>query len=153
MEPRMRLFNTMSQSTEELEAGPIVTLYVCGVTPYDTTHLGHAFSYASFDVLVRFLRYLGHEVRYVQNVTDIDDDILRRAKQVGIPWDELGREQTALYVRDMASLNILPPTHYPHATAEISQMVAMIGTLLEMGHAYQVGNQVYFASASVSTFG
>ncbi len=149
----MRLFNTMSRTKEELVAGPIVNLYVCGVTPYDTTHLGHAFSYATFDILVRYLKYLGHAVRYTQNVTDIDDDILRRAKQIGVPWDVLGREQTEQYVADMAALNIAPPTHYPRATEEIPEMVAMISALLDRGHAYQVGGSVYFSSRTAARFG
>src|SRR5271165_4499201 len=118
----MQLYNTLSRQRDEFVPGPLVTLYVCGVTPYDTTHLGHAFSYASFDVLVRFLRYLGHDVRYTENVTDIDDDILRRARQVGMAWDQLGREQTEQFQKDMEALNILPPTHYPRATQEIPGM-------------------------------
>jgi L-cysteine:1D-myo-inositol 2-amino-2-deoxy-alpha-D-glucopyranoside ligase len=149
----MRLFNTMSGVKEDFTPGPIATLYVCGVTPYDTTHLGHAFSYASFDILIRFLRSLGHEVRYAQNVTDIDDDILRKAREIGVPWDVLGREQTAQYQRDMANLNILAPTHYPHATAEIPNMVDIIGVLLERGHAYRAGSYVFFDSTSRGDFG
>jgi L-cysteine:1D-myo-inositol 2-amino-2-deoxy-alpha-D-glucopyranoside ligase len=149
----VRLFNSMSRTKEELVAGPIVNIYVCGVTPYDTTHLGHAFSYATFDILIRYLKYLGHAVRYTQNVTDIDDDILRRSKQVGIPWDQLGREQTAQYVTDMAALNIAAPTHFPLATDEIPSMVDMISTLLDRGHAYQVGGAVYFSSRTAAGFG
>ncbi|MDB5059672.1 MAG: cysteinyl-tRNA synthetase [Chloroflexi bacterium] len=149
----MRLYNTMSRTKDEFEAGPVVALYVCGVTPYDTTHLGHAFSYAAFDVLIRTLRYLGHEVRYTQNVTDIDDDILKRSKSIGVPWDELGREQTELFQRDMSDLNVLPPTHYPRATEEIPGMVDMIQQLVEQGNAYQVGCQVYFAAATAPNFG
>ena len=149
----MRLFNTMSGVKDDFIPGPIVTLYVCGVTPYDTTHLGHAFSYASFDILIRFLRSLGHEVRYTQNVTDIDDDILRKAREIDVPWDVLGREQTEQYQRDMAALNILPPTHYPHATTEIPGMVDMIRVLLEAGHAYRSGSYVFFDSTSSRDFG
>src|SRR6185312_11302275 len=99
----MKLFNTLTQSLETFT--PIdntVSMYVCGVTPYDTTHLGHAFTYVSFDTLARHLAHKGHEVRYVQNVTDIDDDVLKRAALLGMPWDELGREQTTIYLRDMA---------------------------------------------------
>jgi L-cysteine:1D-myo-inositol 2-amino-2-deoxy-alpha-D-glucopyranoside ligase len=149
----VRLHNTMTRQLDDFEAGPIVTLYVCGVTPYDTTHLGHAFSYVSFDVLIRFLRWLGHEVRYTQNVTDIDDDILRKAREVGVPWDELGREQTARFQKDMADLNVLPPTHYPRATDHISGMIATIEQLVAGGHAYQAGGNVYYASATFPSFG
>jgi L-cysteine:1D-myo-inositol 2-amino-2-deoxy-alpha-D-glucopyranoside ligase len=149
----MRLYNTMSRQLDEFVPGPVVSLYVCGVTPYDTTHLGHAFSYASFDVLIRFVRFLGHEVRYTQNVTDIDDDILRKSRELGVPWDELGREQTAQFQKDMAALNILPPTHYPRATQEIPGMIAMIERLLETGHAYSAGANVYFAAHTARNFG
>lgn len=149
----MRLYNTLTRTLDDVALGPLVSLYVCGVTPYDTTHLGHAFSYATFDVLVRVLRALGHGVRYTQNVTDIDDDILRKAREVGIPWDALGREQTEQYQRDMAALHIMPPTHYPRATEEIPTMISLIEALLERGHAYRVGANVYFAAASAPDFG
>ena len=89
----MKLFNTLTQSLEEFVPldDKTVRLYVCGITPYDTTHLGHAFTYVSFDSLIRYLEFCGHTVRYAQNVTDIDDDVLRKARELGIPWDELGR--------------------------------------------------------------
>src|ERR671933_239838 len=97
----MRLYNTATCTVEELTVRDnTVSMYVCGVTPYDTTHTGHAFTYVTFDTLARHLAHKGHEVHYVQNVTDIDDDILRRAAEVGVPWDVLGREQTAIYLRD-----------------------------------------------------
>ncbi len=87
----MQLYNSMSRSLEPfLPADQGVGLYVCGITPYDTTHVGHAYTFLLFDVLVRFLRSEGHPVTYVQNVTDIDDDILRKAREVGLSWDELG---------------------------------------------------------------
>jgi L-cysteine:1D-myo-inositol 2-amino-2-deoxy-alpha-D-glucopyranoside ligase len=149
----VRLYNTMTRQLDDFFPGPLVSLYVCGVTPYDTTHLGHAFSYVNFDLLIRVLRALGHEVRYTQNVTDIDDDILRRAKELGIPWDELGREQTAQFQRDMARLNVLPPTHFPRATEEIPTMVEIIERLVASGHAYRVQGNVYFSVASDPTFG
>jgi L-cysteine:1D-myo-inositol 2-amino-2-deoxy-alpha-D-glucopyranoside ligase len=142
----------MSRQLDDFLPGPVVSLYVCGVTPYDTTHLGHAFSYASFDVLIRFLRYLGHEVRYTQNVTDIDDDILRKSREIDVPWDQLGREQTAQFQRDMEALNILPPTHYPRATEEIPGMIAMLQQLLDNGHAYRVDHNVYFAARTAHDF-
>jgi len=149
----MQLYDTLSRAKRELEASPAIKLYVCGVTPYDTTHLGHAFNYASFDVLVRFLRYLGHEVHYAQNVTDIDDDILRRAKQIGVDWADLGRDQTAQYQRDMAGLNVLPPTYFPKATQETPTMIELIEALLRKGHAYRSGSKVFFAAGSVPEFG
>src|SRR5215471_12151145 len=95
LETNMKLFNTLTQSLEELV--PIdntVRIYVCGITPYDTTHLGHAFLYVSFDALMRYLRSRGHIVHYVQNVTDIDDDVLRKAHELGMAWDKLGKRET-----------------------------------------------------------
>ena len=149
----MRLYNTMTRRLDDFFPGPLVSLYVCGVTPYDTTHLGHAFSYVNFDVLIRFLRHMGHEVRYTQNVTDIDDDILRKAGELGVAWDDLGREQTAQFQRDMANLNVLPPTHYPKATEEIPTILNLIERLLAKGHAYQAGGNVYFTTKSDPSFG
>src|SRR5690242_17385950 len=103
----------MTRHKEEFTAGDVVRMYVCGITPYDTTHAGHAFTYVVFDVLARYLRYKGYGVRYVQNVTDIDDDILKRARETGTTWDALGKEQTALYQRDMAALNVVAPDVFP----------------------------------------
>src|SRR5688572_11350322 len=98
----MQLFNTRSQQLETFtpERQP-VTLYVCGITPYDTTHVGHAFTYASADILVRYLEFQGNQVTYVQNVTDIDDDILRKAKEVGEDWQALGNRWTRHFIEDM----------------------------------------------------
>ena len=108
----MKLFNTLTQSLEDFV--PLhdkkVTMYVCGVTPYDTTHLGHAFTYVTFDTLRRYLEFRGYSVNYVQNVTNIDDDILRKAREVGMAWDELGDRETAQYLRDMDTLNVQRPT-------------------------------------------
>ncbi len=151
----MKLFNTLTQSLEEFI--PLddknVRMYVCGVTPYDTTHLGHAFTYVSFDTLIRYLEFLGYTVRYVQNVTDIDDDILRKAREVGLPWDELGRRETARYLRDMDALNVRRPTVYAHATEEIPAMLEIIQTLLARGYAYESGGSVYFSIKQDPEFG
>src|SRR6266852_6361602 len=106
----MRLRNTETNAVQPLEPRPQpLGLYVCGITPYDTTHLGHAFTYVVFDVLVRVLRGAAQPVRYVQNVTDVDDDIIRRAGELGATWDRLGSRGTALCVEDMAALNVLAP--------------------------------------------
>ncbi|MBA3275508.1 MAG: class I tRNA ligase family protein, partial [Chloroflexia bacterium] len=123
----MRLFNTQTQSVDPF--APVnghVGIYVCGVTPYDTTHAGHAFTFLTYDVLVRFLRDRGHDVTYVQNVTDIDDDILRKARERGMAWDELAREETAKYRRDMTNLNALDPDHYVAATGHVPEMQDII---------------------------
>src|SRR2546426_3828026 len=98
------LYNTLTREKEPLTESS-VGLYVCGVTPYDTTHLGHAFTYTAFDVLVRYLRFLGRDVTYVRNVTDIDDDILLRAHSRGLDWKELGDREYGKFVDDMNKLN------------------------------------------------
>ncbi len=150
----MRLFNTQTQAVESFE--PVnghVGMYVCGVTPYDTTHTGHAFTFLTYDVLVRFLRDLGHDVTYVQNVTDIDDDILRKARERGMAWDVLACEETARYRQDMANLNALDPDHYVAATGHVPEMLEIIGTLLEQGLAYVSNGSVYFSVEKDEGFG
>jgi len=132
--------------------GP-VGLYVCGVTPYDTGHLGHAFTYVSFDVLHRYLEYLGHAVVYVQNLTDVDDDMLRRARETGEDYLALGNRNVTTFLTEMAALNWLPPDHFPRATQHIPQMVELIGRLLERGHAYAADGHVYFSVESWPTYG
>ena len=150
----MRLYNTATRAVQEFVVRDnTVSMYVCGVTPYDTTHTGHAFTYVTFDTLARHLAHKGHDVRYVQNVTDIDDDILRRAAQLGMPWDTLGREQTDVYLRDMAALNVTTPELYVRATSEIPQMIKMARALIERGYAYERNGSVYFRVASDPEFG
>ena len=150
----MELFNTLTQRIEPLHPhGNEVTLYVCGVTPYDTTHLGHAAINVYYDTLIRLLRSEGQAVNYVQNVTDIDDDIIRKAREQNTPWDELGRRETMRYLADLRALNILPPTHYVWATNEIPRMVCVIEKLIERGNAYMRDGWVYFSVASDPTFG
>jgi L-cysteine:1D-myo-inositol 2-amino-2-deoxy-alpha-D-glucopyranoside ligase len=130
-----------------------VGLYVCGVTPYDTGHLGHAFTYVSFDVLHRYLVRLGYQVRYVQNLTDVDDDMLRKARESGEDYLDLGNRWVTTFLTEMAALNWLPPDVYPRATEHIPQMQAMIGALLERGHAYVAEGNVYFDVASWPRYG
>ncbi|HVQ75352.1 MAG TPA: cysteine--tRNA ligase [Candidatus Binatia bacterium] len=150
----MNLYNTMSRAVEPLApAGRPVTLYVCGITPYDTTHLGHAFTYAAADVLVRYLEYRGRTVRYVQNVTDIDDDILRKAAELGEDWRALGNRWTAHFIGDMQRLNVRPPDAYPRATDVIPDIVAAVGALVDRGLGYASGGSVYYSVAGWPGFG
>ncbi len=150
----MNLYNSASQTVEPLTIKDNhLGVYVCGVTPYDTTHAGHAFTFLTFDILVRYLRFLGHEVTYVQNVTDIDDDILRKARELGTTWDQLGRAETDKYLGDMVALNALPFDHYLRATETVPEMVALIEKLVENGHAYVSNGSVYFSVASDPEFG
>jgi cysteinyl-tRNA synthetase len=141
----MKLFSTLTQSLEEfVPLGDPVRMYVCGITPYDTTHLGHAFTYVSFDTLIRYLEYNGYRVKYVQNVTDIDDDILRKAREVGMAWDELGRRETERYLRDMDALNVRRPDVYAKATSEIPGIIEIAQILLLRGYAYEREGYVYY---------
>jgi L-cysteine:1D-myo-inositol 2-amino-2-deoxy-alpha-D-glucopyranoside ligase len=148
------LYNTQSQSVERFTAADgDVKIYVCGITPYDTTHIGHAFTFLTFDIAVRLLRAKGLPVTYVQNVTDIDDDILRRARETGQPWDELGRQETDRYLADLHYLNALPFDHYVRATDHIGEMISLIETLVRLGHAYEVNGSVYFSVETDPEFG
>lgn len=151
----MKLFNTLTQSLEQFV--PIedkkVRIYVCGVTPYDTTHLGHAFTYVSFDTLIRYLEFLGYTVNYVQNVTDIDDDVLRKARELGMAWDELGNREIERYLNDMDALNVRRPNVYARATAEIPAMIEIIQTLLARGLAYENQGNVYYSVKQDPGFG
>jgi L-cysteine:1D-myo-inositol 2-amino-2-deoxy-alpha-D-glucopyranoside ligase len=150
----MRLRNTETRTVQPLEVeGRPVGVYVCGITPYDTTHVGHAFTYVAFDVLVRSLRAAGQQVRYVQNVTDIDDDIMRRARELGTTWDRLAAEETSLYEADMAALNVVPPDVSPRASQSVPKIIALTRTLEAQGHAYQRDGRVYFRVGSVTDYG
>ena len=120
----MKVYNTLTARKEEfLPAGSEVKMYVCGVTPYDNSHLGHAMSYIIFDVVRRYLKYLGYTVKFVQNVTDIDDKIINRANQAGIPAKELADKFTRAFFEDLAALNIMPADIYPRATEEIPKIL------------------------------
>lgn len=150
----MRLYNSLTQQVQpvQFDHDPL-TIYVCGITPYDTTHLGHAFTYALADVLIRFLESRGHTVHYVQNVTDIDDDILRKAKQVGEDWRELGNRWTAYFIRDMQTLNVRPPEEFPRATETVPGIIKAVEALIAEGQAYVADGSVYYDVDAFSDFG
>jgi cysteinyl-tRNA synthetase len=133
--------------------GADVSLYVCGITPYDAAHVGHAFTYVAFDTLVRFLRARGHTVLYAQNVTDVDDDVLRRAARDDEDYLQLGQRETASFLRDMDTLNIARPTYYPKATEEVAAMVELVGELVAKGNAYEVDGTVFFDVSTFPSFG
>jgi L-cysteine:1D-myo-inositol 2-amino-2-deoxy-alpha-D-glucopyranoside ligase len=130
-----------------------ITLYVCGVTPYDTTHLGHARTFLVFDVLVRHLEATGKRVRYAQNVTDIDESILQRAARDRVSWRELGRREERAFLADMRRLGWRKPDVMPHATREIPAMRAMIEVLLGNGCAYDIEGGIYFDTSRARHYG
>lgn len=154
----MQIFNSLSGKLEKFK--PLknneVDIYVCGITPYDTTHLGHAFTYTSFDALIRYLKFKGCKVFYAQNVTDINDrdhDILERAKEQNIPWQELSDFWTKKFIEDMSDLNWTHPTHYLYASQEIHSIIKIIKILLKKGLAYKVGGSVYLDISRFPDYG
>lgn len=150
----MQLYNALTQQTEPFTPiGQAVTIYVCGITPYDTTHLGHCFTYASFDVLIRYLESLGYPVNYTQNVTDIDDDILKRAGEVGDSWTGLGNRWTTHFINDNEALNIRPPDHFPRATDVIEEIISAVQALIAANMAYESNGSVYYRVAKDPDFG
>jgi len=149
----VNLYDTARQGIFPIEAGPIVRLYSCGITPYDSAHLGHAAVYMTFDILQRRLRDLGHETRCVRNVTDVDDDILRKARELGVHYLDLAAEQIAIFDAQMKALDLLPCYSEPRATSAIAEILTLIGAMLESGHAYQAGGAVYFDASSFGAFG
>ncbi|MBX6341540.1 MAG: cysteine--tRNA ligase, partial [Thermomicrobiaceae bacterium] len=151
----MQLYNSLSGRKETFEPldGHTVRMYVCGVTPYDTTHMGHAMTYVTFDVLNRACQLRGWRVKYVQNVTDIDDDIIRKARELGEPWDKLGDRNIRQFQEDLNTLNVLPPAVYPRATEEIPTIIDMVARLVEEGKAYVREGNVYFRVASDPEYG
>ena len=149
----VRLYDTARQRIEPIDAGPVVTLYSCGITPYDAAHLGHAQVYLTFDILQRRLRDLGHETRCVRNVTDVDDDILRKARELGVHYLDLAAEEMARFDRDMGALGLIPCWSEPRATSAIPEILTLIGAALDRGHAYQANGAVYFDVSTFPEFG
>ena len=141
----MKLYNTITQETAEfVPLGDEVKMYVCGVTPYDEAHIGHAMSAIVFDVLRRYLEFRGYNVRHVRNFTDVDDKIIERAREHGRDALALSKRYADRYDEDMRALNVLPPTHAPYATQEIPQIIAMVQGLIDKGFAYPAGGDVYY---------
>lgn len=138
---RLRLMDTASGALQHPGTSEEASLYVCGITPYDATHLGHANTYVSFDLLHRYWRACGYPVSYVQNVTDVDDPLLERAEATGMDWRELAQDQTQLFRTDMQALNVLAPDHYVGATETVDWVAETVTRLVENGTAYAVPGQ------------
>ena len=128
-------------------------MYTCGITPYDAAHLGHAFVYLSFDVLTRRLLDAGHDVRCVRNVTDVDDDMLRKARELGVNYLDLAAQEMVTFERDMKLINLLPVYSEPRATSAIPEILTLIGKTFENGMAYEVDGSVYFEVSKFPRFG
>jgi L-cysteine:1D-myo-inositol 2-amino-2-deoxy-alpha-D-glucopyranoside ligase len=149
----IHLYDTARREIGPFEPGELVTLYSCGITPYDSAHLGHAQVYLTFDILQRRLRDLGHETRCVRNVTDVDDDILRKARELGVHYLDLAAEEIARFDRDMESLGLIPSWSEPRATSAIAEILTLVGAVLDSGNAYQAGGAVYFDVTTFPAFG
>ena len=149
----MRLYDTARRDVVPFRPGPVVSMYTCGITPYDAAHVGHAATYLAYDVLQRRLRDLGHQTRCVRNVTDVDDDILRRSRELGVHYLDLAAEEMARFDATMDALGLLPAYSEPRATSAIPDILRIIEAVLASGHAYQAGGAVYFSVASFPGFG
>ena len=139
----LTLFDTADQQAKEVDttattSGGEIGMYVCGITPYDSTHLGHAATYLTFDLVHRQLNANGHSVHYVQNITDVDDPLFERAERDGVDWRELGQSQTDLFRTDMEILSVIPPRDYIGAMESVDEVIAMVQTLLDNGSAYEL---------------
>ena len=154
--PDLRLYDTSDRQVRPTAAGSTATMYVCGITPYDATHLGHAATYLAFDLVHRQWLDQGHDVHYVQNVTDVDDPLFERAARDGIGWRELGDREVALFREDMAALRVLPPTEYVGATEAIAEVVELVEKMLASGAAYVIDGEypdVYYRADATPQFG
>ena len=149
----LRLFDTATGQVRPTAPGPTARMYVCGITPYDATHIGHANTYVSFDLVYRVWADAGHDVHYVQNVTDIDDPLLERAVATSQDWRAIADRETALFREDMVALNVLPPREYIGAVESIPSVAAYVGRLRDRGDVYAVDDDLYFRVRNDPHFG
>lgn len=149
----LSLHNSASGNSEELPIKDEYSMYVCGITPYDATHLGHAATYITFDLVNRYLRAMGKKVHFVQNVTDIDDPLLERAARDKVDWSTLAQSQIDLFRSDMSDLHIIPPEHYVGVVESIPLVVSAIEGLSAKGAVYAVDDDLYFSVHKDSNFG
>jgi L-cysteine:1D-myo-inositol 2-amino-2-deoxy-alpha-D-glucopyranoside ligase len=151
--PALQLTNSASSVKEIVKRKPLYRMYVCGITPYDATHLGHAATYLTFDLINRYLRASGSDVRYVQNITDIDDPLLERAKRDGVDWADLAHQQIDLFRGDMVNLRVIPPADYIGAVDAIPLVTQAIESLSAKQSIYSVDSDLYFKVHTDKNFG
>lgn len=151
--PAVALFDTSSGGLVTTTPGERARLYVCGITPYDATHMGHANTYVAYDLLNRAWRSAGHDVTFVQNVTDVDDPLLERAEKVHVDWVELAERETELFRHDMEALRVLPPAAYVGAVESIPLVIALIEKLDAAGAVYRVDDDLYYSVGADPRFG
>jgi L-cysteine:1D-myo-inositol 2-amino-2-deoxy-alpha-D-glucopyranoside ligase len=151
--PQLSLFNTATQKVEPLPKKSLYRMYVCGITPYDATHLGHAATYLTFDLINRFLRATGAQVDFVQNITDIDDPLLERAHRDGVDWKDLAQSQIDLFRGDMTDLHVIPPKDYIGVVEAMPLVVDAVQKLMTAETTYEVASDIYYRVHSDSEFG
>ncbi|MGW0480231.1 cysteine--1-D-myo-inosityl 2-amino-2-deoxy-alpha-D-glucopyranoside ligase [Nonomuraea sp. NPDC003214] len=149
----LRLYDTAAKQVRQTDPGPTARMYVCGITPYDATHLGHANTYLAFDLVGRLWRDAGHEVHYTQNATDVDDPLLERAESTGVAWQSLAEREIELFRTDMEALRILPPREYVGVTEVVDRVADLIAGLGAKGVTYDLDGDVYFSVADAPKFG
>ncbi|MFD6098851.1 cysteine--1-D-myo-inosityl 2-amino-2-deoxy-alpha-D-glucopyranoside ligase [Nocardiopsis flavescens] len=149
----LRLHDTAAQRIRETAPGPRAGMYACGITPYDAAHLGHAFTYLTFDLVNRVWRDAGHDVNYVQNTTDIDDPLLERAQAIGVDWRDLAHREIDVFRDDMAALRIIPPTSYVGVVESVDLISDLAARIRDTGAAYDLDGDLYFSVAEAAHFG
>ena len=151
----MKIYNTMTRKKETFRPihENLIKLFVCGPTVYDDSHIGHARTYISFDIIARYLKYKGFSVFYLQNITDIDDKIIKRAEELAVQPIDLARKFEHRYLEDMSTLGVENVNFYARATEHIPEIISQIKTLLDKGFAYETENGVYFDESQFSDFG
>jgi L-cysteine:1D-myo-inositol 2-amino-2-deoxy-alpha-D-glucopyranoside ligase len=149
----MRLYDTARRQVVDLDLPDHVRMYVCGITPYDSTHLGHAATYLAYDLVIRRLEDLGHTVELVRNYTDVDDSILPKARELGVDFLELAESEMARFTADMIALDTRPPAHEPRATESVPDIIDLIERLRDGGHTYTVEGTTYFDVTTFDRFG
>ena len=151
----LKVYNTLSRKKELFKPlkGDKVSLFVCGPTVYDDSHIGHAKTYVQFDLIVKYLRYLKYNVYYLQNITDIDDKIIKRAKEKNISWKQLARRYESCFLEDMKSLNVTSVNKYARATDYIKEIQSQIKRLIQKGYAYKISDGWYFDLTKFKEYG
>src|SRR5690606_12341031 len=149
----LSVHDTVTGSRRTITPGATARMYVCGITPYDAAHLGHAFTYLTFDLVNRVWRDAGHHVDYVQNITDVDDPLLERAEATGQDWRALAEREIQVFREDMAALRILPPRAFVGVVESIDLIAEFVARLRETGAAYEVDGDVSFSAAAAPGFG
>lgn len=150
---RLRLFDTAQQRVVDFRPSATVRVYVCGITPYDSAHIGHATNFLSYDLLWRHLERKGHKVHLVRNVTDVDDSILPKARELGVHYLDLADSELEQFTNDMKALGLRTPQAEPRATESMDQIIELIQTLIDNHHTYQLNEAIYFSIATFPSYG